>query len=322
MKHRAFLLFTFCFLLAFAACQKQVETISPEELARRDSLALHVAVMPVLDCLPIYYAQQCGMFESEGLDVRLHEYLSQMDCDTALQFSHAQVAYTDIMRLLQMSDNTSAIVTLQGKMSLLTARTKRIRQLKHLGERLVALDRLSATDYWSDQLMEEAGLDINDIYRPQINDIQLRTTMLTEQLVDAALLPEPYATQAEMQGNRRLRSRLEGDSLPHFTCLAIQRPVLDDTMRHRQIKQFLAAVAKAAGQMNSAECQEDSIRNILKIQYALPGSVADSLKFTRFPAPLEAKAKDIDEAVRWLTKRERAPKKQRRDSLLCNPMEP
>ena len=35
---------------------------------RQDSLALKVALMPTLDCLPFYYAQRCGLFKELGLE--------------------------------------------------------------------------------------------------------------------------------------------------------------------------------------------------------------------------------------------------------------
>ena len=38
--------------------RQQTNQISLEELARRDSAALHVALMPVEDCIPFYYAQR------------------------------------------------------------------------------------------------------------------------------------------------------------------------------------------------------------------------------------------------------------------------
>ena len=318
MKLRALLLSTFYFFLFFfISCQKEQVSDSADENRTRDSLALHVAVMPVMDCLPIYYAQHTGMFEAEDLDVRLEEYLSQMDCDTAIQYQRVEMAYTDILRVLQMKENVGVITVMCGKLSLLTAHTKRIRQLKHLNERMIALDRLSTADYWSDKLMSEAGLETTDIYRPQINDLRLRTSMLTEQLVDAALLPEPYATQAAMVGNKRMKSQLEGDSLPHFNCLAIQRKHLSDKHRKEQIKRFMAVYDKAVKAINSKDCLQDTIRNILNHQYAMPTAVIDTLKIPPFLQSRKPSENEVSEAIRWLQSRERAPKKQRCDSLLC-----
>ena len=55
---------------------------------RQDSLALKVALMPTLDCLPFYYAQRCGLFKELGLDIRLQTFNAQMDCDTAFARRH------------------------------------------------------------------------------------------------------------------------------------------------------------------------------------------------------------------------------------------
>ncbi len=45
------------------ACGSHTETADPAETARQDSLALKVALMPTLDCLPFYYADRCGIFK-------------------------------------------------------------------------------------------------------------------------------------------------------------------------------------------------------------------------------------------------------------------
>ena len=72
MKHAYFLILSFLFLIS---CQQEQNTLLPEEQAMKDSTALHVAVIPVMDCLPIYYAERMQMFQSEGVDVRLTEWM-------------------------------------------------------------------------------------------------------------------------------------------------------------------------------------------------------------------------------------------------------
>ena len=251
-----------------------------------------------MDCLPIYYAERMGLFEAEGVSISISEYLSQMDCDTALERGRMEVAYTDIPRTLQMKKKTHIVTALEGKMSLVTARTKRIRNLKHLNERMVALDRLSQADYWSDQVMLQAGLEQSAIYRPQFNDIRLRTAMLTEQLVDAALLPEPYVTQAAIRGNRSIFTT--PDSAPQLACLATLQTTWTDTLRRVQIELFIAAYNKAVNEMNGEKRNDDTLRNILKRQYALTTEVCDSLLLPHFHQAHQPKSKDTDLAAQWL----------------------
>ena len=316
MKYCASLLFVSCLSLFFISCQQTKESISPDEQARIDSLALHVGVMPVMDCLPIYYAQKTRIFEDAGVDVQFLEYLSQMDCDTAIERHRVELAYGDVARTLLMKTDVRIVMGLDGKMSLVTARTKRIRQLKHLNERMVGLDRLSASDYWSDELMKKAGMEQAAIYRPQINDLRLRTSMLGEQLLDAALLPEPYATQLVRQGNRMLYTT--NDSAPSLACLVVSAKTLKDTMRVGQIQRFFNAYNKAVEELNSDKRDNDALRTILCKQYELTEKVVDSLRIPRFPLAHITKSSDADIAVRWLKTREKNVKASKLDSLFCN----
>lgn len=292
-------------LLMLASCTKQEATISSDDAARRDSLALHVAVVPVMDCMPIYYAQRMGMFDSLGVDVRLLEFQSLMDVDTALNQRHAQLGYTSLPRLVIMEqegkDTLHEVAGLEGKLYLLTAHTKRIRNLKQLKERMVALERHSAADYWSDQLMKEAALDQADIYRPQFNDIGLRTTMLTSQLVDAALLPEPQASIARFKGNRQIAET--NDSTVRLSCIACTPEVLSDSLRKTQQERFLKAYDKAVNALNK-KTNPDTIAMILRKDYRLSHELADSIVLPKFQTTSEPSPLSRQTVINWIKGRQ------------------
>ena len=50
------------------------------KLAREDSAALKIAVMPTLDCLPLYIAKDHQLFDTV-VDIRLKRFTAQMDCE-------------------------------------------------------------------------------------------------------------------------------------------------------------------------------------------------------------------------------------------------
>ena len=300
-------------LLSFIACQNKQPQLSSEDLAQQDKQALHIGILPVMECLPLYYAQQMGIFNTEGVEIHLQTYLSQMDCDTAILHGQAEIAYSDIARVLLMPEDIRLLSSIGGQMSLITAKSKRIRQLKNLDERMIAIDRLSQSDYWSDELMKQANLDLSAIYRPQINDIQLRTSMLTEQLVDAALLPEPYATMAVRKGNKRLFS--SNDTTLSFSCFITSDSVLTDTMRVSQIHKFFAAYNKAVTQLNSDLRDKDSLHTLLHRYYNVPTEMTDFIQIPSFRKAYIPSTDDINNVALWLKSREYNIKSQRTDSL-------
>ena len=173
--------------------------LTAEEQAQRDSAALHVALMPVHDCFPAFYAQRMGIYDRLGLDLRILTLQAQLDTDTALTRGRAELIYSDLARAIFMQQDTTplrAVAATEGTLQLITARRGRVRQLNQLKERMVAVARHSITDYWSDRLTDTARMARADIFRPQINNVRIRTDMLCNGTMDAAFLPSPFAEEA------------------------------------------------------------------------------------------------------------------------------
>ena len=105
MKH--FISFLLSILMLASCAHKQEAMLSVAEAKKADSLALHVALMPTMGCLPIYYAQRTGITDSVHLDIRMMRYNAQMDIDTAITRGHTDIAYTDIIRAIRLSDSVS-----------------------------------------------------------------------------------------------------------------------------------------------------------------------------------------------------------------------
>ena len=80
---------------------KRLRQEQQKQALREDSVALKVAVMPTLDCLPLFVAEDREMFDT-AVDIRLKEFTAQMDCDTALQRGRVEMAITDLVRVEKM----------------------------------------------------------------------------------------------------------------------------------------------------------------------------------------------------------------------------
>ena len=295
--------------------------VSQAEKTRQDSLALKVALMPTLDCLPFYYAQRCGLFKELGLDVRLLTFSAQMDCDTAFARGHVDVSYTDLIRAARMqSEGTGLYVFMQadGHHELLTNKSKRIRQAKHLKERMVAMARHSVTDLLLDTIIGQAHLEPSTVYHPQINDIRLRYGMLDNATIDAAFLPEPYATQARLKGHRSIYdSRKQHVRLMAFM---VTSGAVADKRKSEQMRLLLQGYDKAVGQINRKE-QADSIRSIL-LEYPVEPETIDTLKMPAYPQAQKAEKGNVATALRFLTYRHLITPEYTGDTLIRTPFIP
>lgn len=289
--------------ILLGGCKSGHKTESPmQEKGERDTSALQVAVMPTLDCLPFYYAERCGIFEKIGLDIRLQTFYAQMDCDTAFARRHADVSYTDLIRAaLMQSKGTGlyAIMQADGYHELVTAKSKRIRDIRHLKEKMVAIARHSVTDLLLDTVIYDAKLDPSTIYHPQINDILLRHDMLRNGTIDAAFLPEPYATQCKQLGDRSIYDSRKGNILM-MTFIASQQAVKSPG-KAEQIKQLIKGYNIAVEQINNGE-KPDSIRMIL-LEYPVQTATIDSLKLPVYKSAGKIGTANVDAAIRFLRKR-------------------
>ena len=292
-------------------------TVSPEEQMRRDSAALHVAVMPTADCLPLYMAQRTGLFDSVGVDVRLLTYQAQIDIDTALAKGHVELAYSDLIRAIMMQQDTVglyAVAAADADLTLITARRGRVRKLSQLKERMVAIARHSITDYWSDCLTDSASLVRDYIFRPQINSLRIRRDMILNNTMDAAFFPEPYATQLRLQGNQSHLST-RGQS-PRLGAWLIPVRVSTDTVRMTQVKLLWQAYNRAADRLNAHST--DSLNHILHGIYGVPDSLCDTISlllphFTHIGPPQQS---DADAALQWLKGRNQCRKGYLADTLI------
>lgn len=232
--------------------EKQIRQ-SKAEKARLDSLdreALKVGVMPTLDCLPLFVAKDERLFDTLGVDVHLRYYSAQMDCDTALARKRVEGAVSDLVRAKRLQQKGTALVypiATQTYWKIVSNKRARISELKQLSDKMIAITRYSATDYLATLAIDSVHPKY-DVYRVQINDVRIRLKMLLNNEMDAALLPEPQATKAQLVGNKTLMD--SRDKNLFLGVFAFRKDITDDKRRANQLDLFLKAYNMAVDSIN------------------------------------------------------------------------
>lgn len=229
-----------------------------------DTLALRMAVLPTVDCLPFYYAAEEGIFDSLGLHLRLQTFAAAMDADTAFRNRRADIIATDLVKACTWKaggDSIGIIMSGELKLYLMTAYSARIRQTSSLREKIIGITRHSAVDLFTDMMLESAKFISTDLNKPQINNLYLRCQMVDQNQYDGAVLPEPFASESEARGARRIYST---DDLG----LNLSAVVVHDSIRKTHTKD-IALLRKgydiAVGRINQtisayAEALSDTLR--------------------------------------------------------------
>lgn len=240
-------IFLFFLFLSLYSCSKKTESID-EPI---DSTALAIAVLPVYDCIPFYYAEQEGIFDSLGVNVRLVTYKSSMIADTAYAHGDVLGVVTDLVKASlwrSNGDSAKVVMSIDPVISLVTARASRLFQMSSIKERIVAITRHSILDYTADKMLAAEKMVSTDLNKPQINDIVLRTYMNDQDQYDGALLPEPYTSEAvNMYGAKKLKTNHD-IGLHHLGALVFNDSTL--STRRDEVQQIVAAYQIAVDALN------------------------------------------------------------------------
>lgn len=308
MKYTKIFIIVMTGLLVLAGCGQSYEEtkrLSREQrkkLAREDSAALKIAVMPTLDCLPLFIAKDHQLFDTI-VDIRLKCYTAQMDCDTAMMRGRVEGVVTDLVRAERMIHSGTPmkyVASTNAYWLLISNRKQRITQLKHLDDKMLAMTRYSVTDFLGDLAVDSAKLKTERVFRIQINDVNIRLKMLENNEMDALFLTEPQATQALLGKHKVLLDTRQEDI--RMGVIAFRTKGMDDQNRKKQMEVFLKGYNDACDSINKFGVRhyKDVIRKYCSVSEPALKQLPDSLKYNHAEAPRQ---KDIERAQQWLSKK-------------------
>lgn len=291
-----------------AACGQSYEDTKRQrrehqkQAMREDSAALKVAVMPTLDCLPLFVAKDRAMFDT-AVDIRLKFFTAQMDCDTALQRGRVEMAITDLVRAERMrrqGDSIAYLTATNAYWLLIGNRNQRITQLKHLDDRMVAMTRYSVTDMLTQMAVDSAKLKTERVFRIQVNDVNVRLDMLENNEMDALLLTEPQATQALLLKHHVLLDTRKLDM--QMGAIAMNKLTMSHANRQKQQEALVKGYNRACDSLNHYGLKPyyDVIRRHYDMSEQALRQLPDSQKFMPVSRPRE---KDVERAIQWWLKK-------------------
>lgn len=248
--------YIFIWLLTMGLCGACNQT--DKAVSNDDSTAIKLGVMPTIECLPFYYADSLGLFDSLGINVQLTTFAAAMDADTAFVNGYMNGIVSDLVKACVWNENGDSVhVAMCGdlKMWLVTAQSARLARAESMKEKIIGITRHSALDFFTDKILESVKFNSIDINKPQINDIRLRTQMVDQNQYDGAILPEPYASEAVARGARRLNST-EEMKLEGMMCVLFSDSVYK--ARKNEINKIARVYDMAVEALNA-----DTINNVL-----------------------------------------------------------
>lgn len=252
--HKLIYILSFLGLIGLFGSCGQTEKVKMDT----DSTALKLGVLPTMECLPFYYADSIGIFDSLGIDVKLVTFEAAMDADTAFVNGCIDGIVTDLVKeCIWRGNGDTAHVAMVGdlRLWLVTAPKARLLKAESIKEKIIGITRHSSVDYFADKILESVKLQSTELNKPQINNLRLRGLMVDQDQYDGAILPEPYASEAVARGAKRLTGT-EDLKLTNLLCVLFNDSV--SQVRKDEIQKIRQAYDMAVLALNT-----DTLSNVL-----------------------------------------------------------
>ncbi len=252
--HKLIYILSFLGMIGLFGSCGQTETVKMDT----DSTALKLGVLPTMECLPFYYADSIGIFDSLGIDVKLVTFEAAMDADTAFVNGCIDGIVTDLVKeCIWRGNGDTAHVAMVGdlRLWLVTAPKARLLKAESIKEKIIGITRHSSVDYFADKILESVKLQSTELNKPQINNLRLRCLMVDQDQYDGAILPEPYASEAVARGAKRLTGT-EDLKLTNLLCVLFNDSV--SQVRKDEIQKIRQAYDMAVLALNT-----DTLSNVL-----------------------------------------------------------
>lgn len=282
-------------MFSFLCCQSDRKTARTE--VKADSTTLKVGLIPTFDCLPFYIAKEKGFYDSIKADVAFYTYGAAMDADTAFMGKNIDGICTDLCHAAALSSNgynLNIIAGTYGRQVLVGSKSVRIRKMKDLKERMIAIARGDQSKLFLLAMLKKNRIGNDITYLPQINNIQIRYTMLCNGQIDAAILPEPYATLAEIQQNRILSDNDEFGL--NLSCLIMKGRAQKE--KNVDVRRLIIGYNMAVEAINKS--RPKAFSSILKKYYKISSTIADTLRLPKFHKASVPSVGELKRAITWM----------------------
>ncbi len=269
-----------------------------------EPVTLKIAVLRILDALPMYVADQQGYFIANGIRVEFIPVASAPERDQIIAAGQADGMITEMTSTmfanreqvtLQVVRIARAATPDQPVFRVMAAKDSGVATLADLQGVEVGISQGTIIEYLYNRLVEAEGYDPNDFPTINIPSIPDRLAMLNSGGLKAAILPEPMSSLAAQSGSVVV---IDDSSHPEYgySVLTFRKAVIDQNPG--AVKAFLAAWEQAVADIQANPAQW---KDLLTERELVPAPIAGSFEVpaaTYFLASVPSEAQFAD-ALAW-----------------------
>jgi NitT/TauT family transport system substrate-binding protein len=251
-----------------------------------DTTPVRIAVLPIVEGLPLYTALDGGFFEKQGIKVELIPAGSAAERDQLIAAGQADGTINDLLAVAlfnRQSPQLQAVRIAHQSAAgaplyvIAAAPQSGIKTARDLAGVEIGISQGSIIDFVTDRMLAGAGLAPDQIKTVAVPKIPDRMSLLLSGKIKAATLPQPFATIAISQGAVPV---LDDTSRPEIgnSVISFRKAYID---AHSQVvKNFLSALEAATTALNA---NPEKYRSLLGKYKVVPDNMLAAYAIPQFP---------------------------------------
>lgn len=219
--------------------------------------SVRVAVLPILDALPMHVALEKGYFADENLEVELVTVNSGPERDQLMQSGQVDAMINEIVSVLFYNQQDTEVVIVRFArtatadspvFSILAAPGSGIESVEDLAGVEIGISDATVIEYMTDRVLQHEGLNEDQIATIAVPRIPDRLALLQSGELKAATLPDPVTGLAVLQGATVV---VDDSVLPEVGTSVITFSAESLMEKPQAVRGFLSALEKAVDDLNA-----------------------------------------------------------------------
>lgn len=271
--------------------------------ASQETITLKIAVLPIIDTLPMYVAQQEGLFARHNVNVEFVPVASAPERDQLLAAGQADGAVNETLAVMLFNRETIQMQAVRyalrpapgyGHFFIIASGQSGITSVDGLKGVEIGVSQGTVIEYVTERLLQAEGFTADEIKTIAVPKIPDRMSLLASGELQAGVMPDPLASLVVAQGGV-----IVADDSTHpeygFSVISFRKAVIDENPE--AVKGFLAAIEEATTALNADPAK---YKNVLSEQNLVPPPLLETYQAPPFPSAGVPTVEEWNDALNWL----------------------
>ena len=300
---------------------KEPASVDSATVEQPSDETIRVGVLSIADSLPIFAAEQEGMFEAAGLNVEVYPFKSSADQSKAVEAGELDIVMNDmiVQSLMKKADTDTKVINMafgadptEGRFVVVAAPNSGIEKPEDLIGKRVAISTNTMMEYLMAQYEDYFDLDASGIELVNMPDLMLRVeTLLQGKDIDAAILPDPLATFAISKGGVAV---IDDTTLDENYSQSVYLATNEFMSKHKsELKTFVKVLQDSMTDINE---HPDKYRALLMEKARVPEELQETYPIPTFSPGTVPSEQEVTRLEAWMVEKKMLDKVYRYADLV------